>query len=138
MEVDYKGLIAKAFEARKHAYAPYSQFYVGAALLCKDGSIYQGCNIENAAFTPGNCGERTAIFKAVYDGHKDFRAIAIVAGKDDDHIEFGGPCGVCRQVMMEFCNPNTFEIIMAKSEDEYIVKTLGELFPFGFGPENLA
>ncbi len=137
MEVDYKGLIAKAFEARKHAYAPYSQFYVGAALLCKDGSIYQGCNIENAAFTPTNCAERTAFFKAVSEGVREFVGIAVVGGPDYTIKDFCAPCGVCRQVMMEFCNPKKFCIILARSEDDYAVYTLEELLPIGFGPGDL-
>lgn len=133
-------LVRLAFEAREKAYVPYSCFAVGAALLAKNGTIYQGCNIENASYTPTNCAERTAFFKAVYDGIRDFEAIAIVGGKKDtprDQLEICAPCGVCRQVMCEFCNPDTFRIILASGETDYKVFTLRELMPLGFGPENL-
>ena len=104
-----------------HIYSPYSHFQVGAALLTKDGKIYSGCNIENAAYGPSNCAERTAIFKAVSEGQLEFAAIAITGGKEGEH-DYAAPCGVCRQVMMEFCEPD-FEIIVAKSETEYKVYT---------------
>lgn len=133
-------LIRAAQEARKEAYAPYSHFAVGAALLCADGSIYRGCNIENAAYTPTNCAERTAVFKAVSEGKRKFTAIAVVGGKEGEERSgesWCSPCGVCRQVLMEFVNPAEFVIIMAKSEEEYRVTTLEELFPMGFGPANL-
>ena len=131
-------LIALAKEAMTHAYVPYSGYKVGAALLCADGTVYQGCNIENASYSPTNCAERTAFFKAVSEGIKDFRAIAIVGGhKDAEELEFAYPCGVCRQVMQEFCDVETFQIIVAKSEKEYQVYQLKELLPYGFGPENL-
>ena len=117
-------LVKAALEARKNAYCPYSGFAVGAALLCADGSVWCGCNIENAAFTPGNCAERTAFFKAVSEGKHEFSAIAIVGGKADaEKLEFCPPCGVCRQVMREFCR-NNFRIILAVSEKEYQVFTL--------------
>ena len=136
-----QNLIRIAADARKFSYAPYSHFAVGAALLGADAKIYTGCNIENAAFTPGNCAERTAIFKAVSEGCREFSAIAIVGGKlDEDALAQTGytaPCGVCRQVMREFCNPETFQIILAKSETEYRTYTLKELLPLGFGPEDL-
>ena len=138
--INAKLLVKKAFEAQKRSYAPYSNFNVGAALLGTNGVIYEGCNIENAAFTPTNCGERTAFFKAVSEGQTEFSAIAIVGsinGTSQDEIEYCAPCGVCRQVMMEFCDPKTFEIIMGKSESEYQVMTLEELLPLGFGPNNL-
>ena len=131
-------LIAAALNARKMSYSPYSHYQVGAALLAKDGQVITGCNIENAAYSPTNCAERTAFFKAVSEGITDFSAIAIVGSpKGDILTQYAYPCGVCRQVMMEFCNPSDFQIIVAKSEDEYQVRTLQELLPEGFGPENL-
>lgn len=133
-----QALIANAIEARKKSYSPYSHYQVGAALLSGDGQMITGCNIENAAYTPTNCAERTAFFKAVSEGIKDFRAIAIVGSPAGDMLtQYAYPCGVCRQVMMEFCNPSDFQIIVAKSEDDYQVMTLRELLPEGFGPENL-
>ncbi|MBO5487310.1 MAG: cytidine deaminase [Eubacterium sp.] len=126
-----KELIRQAFLARENAYAPYSGFRVGAALLCGSGKIYKGCNIENAAYTPTNCGERTAFFKAVSEGERDFAAIAIVGGKEGESVA-PAPCGVCLQVMAEFCKAEEFEVIMAKSEEDYTVKKLGELLPYGF------
>ena len=136
--MEKKELIQLALEARKMAYTPYSNFKVGAALLGKNGVVYQGCNIENSAYTPTNCAERTAFFKAVSEGICEFEAIAIVGGhKDSEELNYCAPCGVCRQVMMEFCNYDTFEIILAKSEEEYEVYKLKELFPLGFGPANL-
>ena len=134
---DRTELVRQAFLAQQQAYAPYSEFLVGAALLTEDGKIYQGCNIENAAYSPGNCAERTAFFKAVSEGVKEFDAICIVGGKDGVLTEYAPPCGVCRQVMMEFCEPATFTIILAKSEHEYCIYKLEELFPMGFGPKNL-
>ena len=126
-----KELIRQAFAARESAYAPYSGFRVGAALLCGNGKIYKGCNIENAAYTPTNCGERTAFFKAVSEGERDLAAIAIVRGKEGESVA-PSPCGVCLQVMAEFCKAEEFEVIMAKSEEDYTVKKLGELLPYGF------
>ena len=136
MEADM--LVKEALQMRKKAYTPYSHFQVGAALLTKEGRIYTGCNIENAAYTPSNCAERTAFFKAVSDGEREFTAIAI-AGGDENAAELPvcPPCGVCRQVMMEFCDPETFQIVLAQSETEYQVYTLKELLPLGFGPEDL-
>ena len=131
-------LIVKAFEAQNFCYTPYSNFNVGAALLGTNGKVYQGCNIENAAFSPTNCAERTAFFKAVSEGIKEFEAICIVGGKDGILTEYAAPCGVCRQVMMEFCDPKTFKIILAVSKDKYDVFTLNDLLPLGFGPDNLA
>ena len=131
-------LIREAFQARRMAYTPYSHFQVGAALLTKEGRIYRGCNIENAAYTPTNCAERTAFFKAVSEGEHNFAAIAIVGGAEDaGQLDYCAPCGVCRQVMMEFCQPETFQIILAVDEENYKVCSLRELFPFGFGPDNL-
>ena len=130
-------LIEISIEQLKYSYTPYSGFKVGAALLAKNGSVYTGCNIENAAYTPTNCAERTAFFKAVSEGVKEFDAICIVGGKDGVLTEYAPPCGVCRQVMMEFCDPKTFRVITAISEDTYLDKTLEEMLPFGFGPSNL-
>ena len=124
-------LIQKAFDMLNFSYAPYSSFKVGASLLSKDGRIWGGCNIENSAFGPSNCAERTAIFKAVSEGVKDFQAICIVGGKEGSVKDFCPPCGVCRQVMREFCSPD-FKIILAKSLTEYKVFTLAELLPESF------
>lgn len=135
--MDISKLIQEAIEIRNKAYAPYSNFLVGAALLSASGKIYTGCNIENASYTPSNCAERTAFFKAVSEGEKHFKAIAVVGAKRDDDLDFCPPCGVCRQVMMEFCNPKEFEIIVAKSVDEYKIFTLEEILPMGFGANNL-
>ena len=131
-------LIETAIAQLDYSYAPYSNFKVGAALLTKNGDIYTGCNIENAAYTPTNCAERTAFFKAVSEGVRDFQAICIVGGKDGVLTEYAAPCGVCRQVMMEFCNPKTFQIILAIDKERYDIYTLEELLPQGFGPSNLA
>ena len=131
-------LIGTAIEQLKFSYAPYSNFKVGAALLAKNGEIYTGCNIENAAYTPSNCAERTAFFKAVSDGERNFRAIAIVGGKEGEKdYDFCSPCGVCRQVMMEFCDPETFRIILAIDKEHYDIYTLKDLLPLGFGLRNL-
>ena len=130
-------LIETAIEQLQYSYTPYSGFKVGAALLAKNGVIYTGCNIENAAYTPTNCAERTAFFKAVSEGVRDFQAICIVGGKDGNLTEYTAPCGVCRQVMMEFCNPKTFQIILAVDKERYEIYTLEELMPLGFGPLNL-
>lgn len=130
-------LIETAIAQLDYSYTPYSNFKVGAALLTKNGDIYTGCNIENAAYTPTNCAERTAFFKAVSEGVRDFQAICIVGGKDGVLAEYAAPCGVCRQVMMEFCNPKTFQIILAIDKERYDIYTLEELLPQGFGPSNL-
>ena len=131
-------LIKEAFEARKQSYCPYSEYAVGAALLTKEGKVYHGCNIENAAFGPSICAERTAIFKTVSEGEHDFEMIAIVGGNINGEVnDFAYPCGVCRQVMREFCDEDSFQIIVAIDEDTYLKKSLRELLPFGFGPENL-
>ena len=124
-------LIRQAMKARKMAYAPYSGFLVGAALVCEDGTVYTGCNIENASFSPTNCAERTAFFKAVSEGQRKFRRIAIVGGKEGEMVA-PSPCGVCLQVMAEFCEADTFEIIMARSEEDYTVRKLPELLPHSF------
>ena len=130
-------LIDTAIEQLKFSYIPYSNFKVGAALLAKNGEIYTGCNIENASYTPTNCAERTAFFKAVSEGVRDFQAICIVGGKDGNLTGYTAPCGVCRQVMMEFCDPKTFQIILAVDKERYEIYTLEELMPLGFGPLNL-
>lgn len=136
-QVMVEKLIDTAIEQFKFSYTPYSNFKVGAALLTKSGKIYTGCNIENASYTPTNCAERTAFFKAVSEGVRDFQAICIVGGKDGKLTEYTAPCGVCRQVMMEFCNPKTFQIILAVDKERYEIYTLEELMPLGFGPLNL-
>lgn len=130
-------LIRLAVEAMKRAYTPYSGFQVGAALLTEDGKVYQGCNIENAAYTPTNCAERTAFFKAVSEGERNFSAICIVGGMNGVLSSYTAPCGVCRQVMREFCDPETFRVILAIDEDHWKEYPLKELLPMGFGPENL-
>lgn len=132
--MDNQQLITLALKARENAYAPYSHFKVGAAVLTKDGLVYTGCNIENASYGATNCAERTAIFKAVSEGKKEFVKIAIVGGKEGEEImDFAYPCGVCRQVIAEFCNPVEMLVVVAKSETEYIEKTLDELLPLSFG-----
>ena len=130
-------LIEKAIEQLQFSYAPYSNFKVGAALLAKNGTIYGGCNIENASYSPTNCAERTAFFKAVSEGIKEFEAICVVGGKDGILTGYASPCGVCRQVMMEFCHPDEFQIILAKGKDDYRIYKLKDLMPQGFGPGNL-
>lgn len=134
---DYKQLIEAAFEAQKRAYVPYSKFRVGAALLALDGTIYGGCNLENASFGASNCAERTAFFRALYEGQRDFDAIAIVGSKVDGPPAWANPCGICRQVMAEFCDPDTFEVILALSPEEYKVYKLKDMFPHAFSPSNL-
>ena len=126
-----------AREAMTHAYVPYSGYQVGAALLCADGTVYQGCNIENASYSPTVCAERTAFFKAVYDGHRDFAAIAVCGGKDGVITGAFPPCGVCRQVMAEFCDPKAFRVLMARTETDYRECSLEEVLPFGFTKEEL-
>ncbi|MCR4782220.1 MAG: cytidine deaminase [Lachnospiraceae bacterium] len=136
-ETQKKELVKKALENRLKAYTPYSHHKVGAALLGKNGVVYDGCNIENAAYTPSNCAERTAFFKAVSEGQYEFEAIAIVGGMDDaKELDYCPPCGVCRQVMREFCRSD-FEIYLAKDEDNIKTYKLVELLPEGFGPEFL-
>ena len=126
-----KHLIRQAMEARQNAYAAYSGFMVGAALECEDGTIVTGCNIENVSYSPTNCAERTAFFKAVSEGKRQFRRIVIVGGKQGEMVA-PNPCGVCLQVMSEFCDADSFEIIMAKSEEEYEIKRLCEMLPNSF------
>ena len=129
--MDVERLIEEAMKARKMAYAPYSEFRVGAALLDGDGTIYSGCNIENASYGACNCAERTAIFKAVSEGAGDFRAIAIVGGKDKNVTEFCPPCGICRQVMSEFCDADTFKVILFDGTEtrSYLLR---DLLPHAF------
>lgn len=137
-EEQIRNLIVRAMEARRYSYAPYSHYQVGAALLAEDGQVILGCNIENAAYTPTNCAERTAFFKAVSEGIRGFEAIAVVGSPAGEEItQFAYPCGVCRQVMMEFCDPTVFQIIVAKSQEEYLCMTLDKFLPRGFGPDNL-
>jgi cytidine deaminase len=138
--MDYKEIIETALKMRERSYVPYSAFAVGAGLMTKEGKVYGGCNIENAGYSPTNCAERTAFFKAISEGECEFKAIAIAGGpKDMDagEIDFCPPCGVCRQVMMEFCDYETFEIVLVRSESDYKVYTLKDLMPLGFGPGNL-
>ena len=126
-------LLDKAQEARDHSYAPYSKYNVGAALMTADGQIYQGCNIENAGFTPTVCAERTAFFKAVYDGHRAFRAIAVIATGE----ELGFPCGVCRQVMAEFCDRDFIIVTANRDRTKVDVSDFETLLPHSFGPKDL-
>ena len=126
----------KALAGLKNSYAPYSHFHVSAVLLCADGKAYTGNNIENAAYTPSVCAERCAFFKAVSEGERDFTAIALCGGLNGIVKDYCAPCGVCRQVMREFCRPD-FKIIMVKSEEVWKEYTLEQLLPEGFGPENL-
>lgn len=136
-KAEIQALIREAFEGQKFAYVPYSRFHVGAALRARDGRVFKGCNIENAGYTPTNCAERTALFKAVSEGGREFDAIAIVGSKvGEKNTLVTGPCGVCRQALYEFGGPK-LTVIMAKDENDYIVTTLGDLLPYGFGPANL-
>lgn len=138
--IDVKLLIDKAFEAQQNSYSPYSKFKVGAALLGANGKIYQGCNVENAAFTSTNCAERSAFFTAVSEGQKDFVAIAIVGNKHGIEMgkgEYCAPCAVCRQVMAEFCDLENFKIYIAKTREDYLEYTLGELLPLAFTGKDL-
>ena len=136
--MDISLLIRSAFEARENAYAPYSKFQVGAALLAENGEIFKGCNIENASYGAAICAERTAFVKAVSQGMRKFRAIAIVGkAADADKFEECAPCGICRQFMAEFCDPDTFKIILPTGYEEYKTYTLRELLPLSFTAENL-
>ena len=138
MKKELKNLMIIAMEARNYAYCPYSNYSVGAALLCKDGRIITGSNIENASYGVSNCAERTAFFKAVSEGEKDFVAIAISGGFTDMEADsFAYPCGVCRQVMREFCDEEKFKILVVKNEKEYEEYLLKDLLPKSFGPDNL-
>lgn len=138
--MDDKELIREAYKAQAYSYSPYSGFQVGAALLGKNGRVYTGCNIENASYSPTNCAERTAFFKAVSEGEKEFVKIVIVGNKkgaSEEERDYCAPCGVCRQVMAEFCNPKEFQVLLAKNETDYRTYRLEELFPFGFSKEDL-
>ena len=136
--INEQELVWRALEARKKAYVPYSHWAVGAALITKDGKVYEGCNIENAAYTPTNCAERTAFFKAVSEGERAFAAIAVVGAYEGEEPEkICAPCGVCRQVMMEFCDPDTFRVILGTKDGVQVSQTLGEMLPYGFGPDVL-
>ena len=123
-------LVSMAKEAMTHAYAPYSGYQVGAALLCADGSVYCGCNIEIASFTPTVCAERTAFFKALYDGHRDFTAIAVCGGKDGVITSQFPPCGVCRQVMRDFCEDDFILYLIGQEGFETV--TLSQILPYSF------
>ncbi len=133
-------MILKATKVSRNAYVPYSKFRVGAAILTSDEKIYGGFNIENAAYSTCNCAERTALFRAVYDGYRSFKAIAIVGGNETNTEVFESycpPCGVCRQILREFCNPKEFKVILAKNIDDFKIYMLEDLLPESFGPENL-
>lgn len=130
--MDIVRLVEAAYAAKEYSYAPYSGFHVGAALLTADGRVYTGCNIENAAYSPTNCAERTAIFKAVSEGERKFAAIAVVGDKE----RYLFPCGVCRQALAEFCDAESFQVILARAKDDYKSYTLGELLPGAFSAED--
>ena len=131
-------LLQEAKKARERSYSPYSNFKVGAALLTQSGKIYHGCNIENAAYSPTNCAERTAFFRAVFEGEREFEKIAVVGALGDrEPDEICAPCGVCRQVMMEFCDPETFTVVLANGKDAPLEIPLKDLVPYGFGGKNL-
>ena len=132
-----EALIDQAIGMMDYSYAPYSHFHVGAALLAKNGSVYGGCNIENAAYTPSNCAERTAFFKAVSEGVMEFDAICIVGGMNKELNKYAAPCGVCRQVMMEFCDPERFRIVLGKGDLSFREYTLKELLPLGFAGDGV-
>ena len=131
-----KDLFNLAKDAIKSSYAPYSNYNVGAALLCKNGNIYKGCNIENASYSVTNCAERTAIFSAIANGEKEFTAICVVGGKNGEVTDYAMPCGVCRQALAEFCNAD-FKVYVGISEDEIKEFTLGELLPYSFDKSKL-
>ena len=138
--MDHKALIEAALDARRRSYSPYSGYRVGAAILCGDGAIVKGANIENASYGATVCAERCAVFSAVASGKKDFSAIAIVGGsgsENDRTDDYAFPCGICRQVLREFADPSSFSVIVAKSPDDYREYTLQQLLPESFGPDNL-
>lgn len=138
--MDIKNLIREAYKVQKFSYSPYSNFQVGSALLGKSGKIYTGCNVENVAYAPTNCAERTSFFKAISEGEKEFLAIAIVGNLKDakeDEKNYCSPCGICRQVMAEFCSLKDFKIIIAKSEEEYKEYILDKLLPLAFIKDNI-
>ena len=129
-------LMRLAEEARKLSYCPYSHFAVGAALLTKSGKVYTGCNIESASYTPTNCAERTAVFKAVSEGEREFAAIAVIGAPEGEKGKFCAPCGVCRQVLREFCEPETFRVLLGTTEGVKAY-TLEQLLPASFSPSDL-
>ena len=137
MEEKKKRLAEAALNALPQSYAPYSRFYVAAALLASDGTVYTGNNIENASYSATVCAERTAFFKAVSDGKREFEAIAVCGGPEGRAKDYCPPCGVCRQVMREFCNPAEFRIFLVKEDGPVKEYRLEELLPLSFGPENL-
>ena len=134
----YRALMEAAVAAREYAYAPYSEYRVGAALLCKDGRIYTGCNIENAGYTPTNCAERSAIFAAVMAGERKIVALAVAGGANGKVTDYCAPCGVCRQVMREFADPKELVVYVARSATDFKTYTLEQLLPESFGPDNLS
>lgn len=136
-EKDLKSLIEKALDMRNSSYVPYSHYRVGAALEASDGRFFSGCNIENSSYGASNCAERTAFFKAVSEGVHSFKRIVITGGPEEGELQYATPCGICRQVMREFCDPDNFEVILAKSTEDYKIYTLAQLLPESFGPENL-
>lgn len=138
--MNVKELIKLAIDARKKAYTPYSKYKVGAALLTNSGKVYQGCNIESAAYSVTTCAERTALLQAVFNEDRSFKSICVVGGSEDEidsFKDYAPPCGVCRQYLREFCDPKDMQVILAKSVDDYEIFTLEELLPLSFGPENL-
>ncbi|MCL1863067.1 MAG: cytidine deaminase [Defluviitaleaceae bacterium] len=134
--MDYKNLAVAALEAMEMSYSPYSHFRVGAALLTKGGKVFSGCNIESAAYSPTNCAERTALFKAVSEGEREFSAIAVAGAPKGGEPQYCYPCGVCRQMLKEFFYDDC-KVIIVKTADDYMVHNFGEILPFGFGAENL-
>jgi len=135
-KIDYEQLAQAAIDAKAMSYSPYSKFQVGAALLCKNGKIYTGCNIESAAYSPTNCAERTALFKAVSEGNREFTAIAIAGAPDGAEPNYCYPCGVCRQTLKEFAADDLI-VIVAKTATDYRTHSFGELLPYSFGPDDL-
>lgn len=136
-DFDRKNLIQRAIDTQPKSYAPYSHYNVAAAVLCDSGKIYTGANIENASYPAGDCAEKTAITIAALEGERNLVAIAIVGGPNGTQADYCAPCGICRQVMREFSNPEKMIVIIAKNPDDYIEKTLDELLPLSFGPDNL-
>jgi len=136
MEINYSALAKAAIEAKEMSYSPYSNFQVGAALLGKSGKVYKGCNIESASYSPTNCAERTALFKAVSEGEKEFAAIAVTGSPKGGAADYCYPCGVCRQMLKEFAQDDMV-VIIAKTEDDYRVHSFAEILPYSFGPADL-
>ena len=132
-QLSQEALLELAAEAREHSYSPYSHYRVGAALLTKSGRVYQGCNIENASYTPTICAERTAFFKAIFDGVREFSAIAIIGSGERPAF----PCGVCRQVMSEFCDGDFVIVVSNRDGSEVVTETLDQMMPHRFGPKDL-